>query len=163
MLLESEQPPGSRRDPAETDASTVHDMATGPHIDVYASLPWTAESGGSLDVNPSAWQWTHCLTLPLHTLNTLDDSQKSYKWIRYAIGVVTGTEGALSTSPDLLHAMYDDADLPAESVNVYYHTSVEERERAFPIDPDILRSHLTSDVHTDRRADFREDVAARDS
>jgi hypothetical protein len=68
VLLESEQPSGSRRDPAETDASTLHDMATGPQINVYASPPWTVESGGNLDINPSAWKWAHRLTLPLHTL-----------------------------------------------------------------------------------------------
>jgi hypothetical protein len=57
------------------------------------------------------------------TLNTLHDSQKSYKRIRYAIGVATGTEGTLSTSLDLPHAMDDDADLPAESVTVTYTTT----------------------------------------
>jgi hypothetical protein len=158
---ESEQASSFRRDP---DASRVHDLATGPQINVYASLPWTVtvESGGSPDVNPNDWQWVHCLTIPLHTFNALHDSQKSYKWIRYAIGVVTGTEGTLSTSPDLPNTMDDDVDLPAESVDLYYHTSVEERQRVFPIDPDITCTHVTATGHTDWREDFCSDVAVRD-
>ena len=96
-------------------------------------------------------------------LNTLHASQKSYKWIRYAIGVVTGAEGIFCTSPDLQTVVDDNADLPADSVDLYYHTSVEERERTFPIDPDITRSQTTSDVYTERRDKFCDDVAVRDS
>ena len=33
----------------------------------------------------------------------------------------------------------------------------------FPVDPDIMRSQITSDVHTERRADFCKDIAVRDS
>ena len=147
----------SRRDPTETNV----DMATSPRINIYASLPRAVEPGGDVDFNPHIWKWTHCLTLPLETFRTLHPSQKSYKWIRYAIGVVTGSEGTLSTSPDSPNSMdYDD--LLAESVDLYYHTSIRERERAFPIDPDIARTQVTSSVHTDRREDFRAEVLARD-
>ena len=57
----------------------------------------------------------------------------------------------------------DNADPPADSVDLYYHTSVEERERTFPIDPDITRSQTTSDVYTEWRDKFCDDVAVRDS
>ena len=137
---ESEQSSGSRCDPTET---RVHILTTDPQINVHVSLPRAVESGGSTDVNPSNWRWIHCLTLLLQTvqtLNTLHASQKPYKWIRYAIGVVTGAEGIFCTSPDLQTVVDDNADLPADSVDRYYHTGVEERERTFPIDPDITRS-----------------------
>jgi hypothetical protein len=55
---------------------------------------------------------------------------------------------------------YDD--LLAESVNLYYHTSIQERERAFPIHPDMARTRVTSSAHTDRRGGFRADVVERD-
>ena len=54
--------------------------------------------GNDLNVDPSNWHWVHCLTLPVETLKTLSFSQRPYKWIRYAIGVVVGAEGHLSFS-----------------------------------------------------------------
>lgn len=137
------------------------DMATGPQINVHAFLPSAVGADGNID-DPINWRWAHCLTFPLHTLNALHASQKSYKWIRYTIGAVTGAVGILSTSPDLLSPVDDGANLPFESVELYYHTSVEEREQAFPIDPDIARTDITSNPHTDRRTIFRYDVATRD-
>ena len=138
-------------------------MAAPPQINVHTSLPRTVAPGGDIDVDLNNWQWTHCLTFPLETLNALHDSQRSYKWIRYAIGVVVGTEGILSASPDLpANAVDYDDDLLPESINLYYHTSIQERERAFPIDHDIARTQITSSAHTDRREDFRADVVERD-
>ena len=156
----SEQASSSKRDLTETDISRVHEMATGPRINVHTPLPRAVALGGDLDFNPNNWKWTHSLTFPLETLRTLHPSQKSYKWIRFAIGVVTGTEGTLSTSPDSPDSMdYDE--LLAESTNLYYHTTTQERERMFPIDPDITRTQITSSVLTDLSG-FRADISERD-
>jgi hypothetical protein len=95
-------------------------------INVYASLPLTVATSGDLDLNPNNWCWVHCLTFSLGTLNALHSSQKSYKWICYAIGVVIGAEGALCTSPALPIAVDYNAALPTQSINLYYHTSNKE-------------------------------------
>lgn len=162
----SEKASSSRCDPTETDVgslSRVHEMTTGPRINVHTLLPdlsRAAALGGDLDFNPNNWKWTHSLTFPLETFRTLHPSQKSYKWIRFAIGVVTGTEGTLSTSPDSPDSMdYDEPS--AESTDLYYHTSIQEMERMFPIDPDITRTQITSSVLTDQSS-FCADVSERD-
>ncbi len=72
-------------------------------IQVYASFPRVVELGVGLNLHPSNWHWVHCLTLPVETLSALQFSQRQYKWIRYAIGVVVGAEGDLSSSPDALN------------------------------------------------------------
>ena len=86
--------------------------------------------------------------------------------MRYAIGVFIGAQGHLSTSSDPLNAVAVDGNavLPARSTNLYYHTNAEERGRMFPIDPTSSagRTHVTSGVSTQRRKDFRRDVADRD-
>jgi len=105
-----------------------------------------------------------CLTLTLEELNELPGHlpQKPYKWIRFAIGVVVGAEGVLSTSRDSLNVVDYDVAPPVESTNLYYHISDKERERVFPVDPDVMRTHITSSEHTERRDKFRDDVAKRD-
>ncbi|KAF8970114.1 hypothetical protein BDZ97DRAFT_1754124 [Flammula alnicola] len=120
--------------------------------------------GADLEVEPTNWRWIHCLTLPLEKLHALQFSQKPYKWIRYAIGVVVGAEGDLSTSSDSPNAVdYDAAILPADSADLYYHISNEGKRRIFPVDPQIVRTSITSSsVHTPRRDDFREEVSERD-
>jgi hypothetical protein len=143
----------SRRDPTETDK-----MATGPRINVHTLLPHLAAAPGG--INPNNWTWIHSLTFPLEKLRTLHSSQQSYKWIRFAIGVVTGAEGTLSTSPDSSTPMDYDALLAA--TDLYYHMSAEERGRIFPIDPSIMRTRITSSVQSDRRTDFRSEVLERD-
>jgi hypothetical protein len=137
-------------------------VATSPQIQVHASFPRTVALGADIDVDPTNWYWVHCLTIPLETLHTLQFSQKSYKWIRYAIGVVAGSEGDLSSSPDSLNVVDYDADLPAESTFLYYHTNDEEKRRMFPTDPNIGRKNVTDSVATTRRSRFREDVVERD-
>lgn len=129
------------------------------HIKVYAFLPGTATDFHA----ETNWHWVHCLTLPLDMLNALRFSQRPYKWICYAIGVVIGAKGILSTSSNSLNAVaVDDDAVPAESVDLYYHTTLEERRRMFPIDPTGGRTHVTSSVSIRRRNDFRDDVAERD-
>jgi hypothetical protein len=138
-------------------------MAVASHsIDVYALLPDKVATGPELDVNPTNWRWVHCLTLPLDTLNTLQFSRRLYPWIRYAIGVVVGAEGVLSTTPDSLSAVDEDNIPPTESVKLYYHISDEEKRRTFPVNPHIANSHVTSSAPSTRRDDFRDEVAKRD-
>ena len=67
-------------------------------IQVYVSFPHAVALGADLNVDPTNWHWVHCLTIPLETFNTLQFSKKPYNWIRYAIGVVIGAEGDLSSS-----------------------------------------------------------------
>jgi hypothetical protein len=131
-------------------------------INVYAPLPLTVALGADLGIDHTNWRWVHCLSLPLEALNALHFSRRPYKWIRYAIGVVVGAEGVLSTSRyDSVNAVDDSAIPPAESANLYYHTSDAERLRMFPIDPHG-RTYVTSSVPTSRKDRFRNEVAERD-
>ncbi len=135
-----------------------------PQTQVHASFPYTVALGVDLNVDPSNWRWVHCLTVPLETLNTLQFSQRPYKWIRYAIGVVVGAEVDLSSSSDSLNVVDYNAGLPAESAFLYYHTNSEEKQRMFPTDPNIGRTNVTDSdsVATTRRVRFREDIIERD-
>ncbi|KAH9003326.1 hypothetical protein EDB86DRAFT_2798832, partial [Lactarius hatsudake] len=111
----------------------------------------------------SNWNWIPCLALPIETLATLHFLHRPLKWIRYAIGVVIGARGDLSASRDLANDSMDyNADLPTNSVNLYYHTNDQEKQRMFPIDPRICDAHTTTSVSSSRKGSFREDVAARD-
>jgi hypothetical protein len=141
---------------------TLTMSATGPpEIHVYTSLTRAVALGTDLDVDPSNWHWVHCLSFPLETLTTLQFSQKPYKWIRYAVGVVVGAEGDLSFSSDLPSVVDYEAGLPSELTVLYYHTSEEEKRRMFPVDPD-MRTSVTSSLATTRRVHFSGDVAKRD-
>ena len=133
-----------------------------PEIQVHALFPRTVAFGADLNLDPTNWRWVHCLTFPLETLNALQFSQRPYRWIRYAIGVVVGAEGDLSSSPDSLNVMDYDAGLPAESAILYYHTTDEERRRMFPADPNIGRTKITSSVTSTRKDQFHDEVAERD-
>ena len=133
-----------------------------PEIQVYASFPHAVALGTDLNLDPSNCHWVHCLTLPRETLKALDFSQRPYKWIRYAIGVVVGAEGDLSFSRDLLDVVEYNAGLLAEPATLYYHTSDEERRRTFPVDPNIGRTRITSSVATPRKDEFCKVVAERD-
>ena len=57
--------------------------------------------GANIDLRPINWEWVPCLTLPVMRLNALHLSRRPYKWIGYAIGIVIGAHGTLSTNqPD---------------------------------------------------------------
>ena len=133
-----------------------------PQINNYAALPQKAVLDTGLSLRRTDWRWIHCLSLQLKELNKLQLSQRPYKWIRYAIGVVVGAEGILSTSHDP-HDIgdYDTAALLAGSAGLYYHTSEEEGEKVFPVDPYISRAHTTSSTTT-RREPFLDNVAELD-
>jgi len=133
-----------------------------PQINVYACYPLAVELGSDLNVDPSNWHWVHCLTIPLETLNTLQFSQRPYKWIRYAIGIVVGVEGNLSSSSDFHNTVDYNAGLPAEFTTLFYHTSDEEKRRMFPLDPDMGHTNVTASVATTRREKFCDEVAVRD-
>jgi hypothetical protein len=137
--------------------------ASPPQINVYASLPQTVVPDGNLNLHPDNWQWVHCLTLPLETLNTRQFSPRPFKWIRYAIGVIVGAEGALCASPHSSDVVDYNAVIPSHSINLYYHTGDEERHRVYPVDPNIVCTEVTSTVHSFQRNHFREEVAMRDS
>ena len=137
---------------------SIHMAAPSLEIQIYAPFPHAVALGANLDVDPTNWRWVHCLNFPLETLYKLQFSHRPYKWIRYATGAVTGTQGDLSLSHDSLDIVDYDGGLPSESVVLYYHTSDEERRRMFPVDPDSGRINITSSVATSRRAQFRSDV-----
>ncbi len=133
-----------------------------PQVIVYASLPLKVVHNTDLDLCPSNWHWVHCLTLPLTMLNELQFSHRPYKWLRYAIGVAIGAHGDLSPSPNSPNDVVDyNANLPTNSVDLYYHTSDEEKRRTFPIDP-IFRTQVTASVPSSQRGTFHKQVAARD-
>src|SRR5258708_20856466 len=115
-----------------------------PQIQVHASFPCPVALGADLNVHPSNLRWVHWLTLPLEAPNTLQFLQRPYKWIRYAIGVVIGAEGDLSSSSDSLNVVDYNAGLPAESAFLYYHTDDEEKRRMFPTAPNIDRTNVTA-------------------
>ena len=96
-------------------AATAH-----PEIQVYASFPRVVELGADLNFDADNWHWILCLTLPLETLNVLQFSPRPYKWIRYAIGIVVGAEGDLSSSSDLSNIVDYNAGLPTESAALYH-------------------------------------------
>ena len=140
----------------------IHTAAPGSEIQVYAPFPHTVALDANLDIDPTNWHWVHCLHFPLETLHTLQFSHRPYKWIRYAIGAVTGAQGDLSLSRDSLDVVDYGGGLPSESVVLYYHINDEEKRRTFPADPYIGRTDVTSSVATSRRARFRGDVLERD-
>ncbi|KAH8979308.1 hypothetical protein EDB92DRAFT_2055965 [Lactarius akahatsu] len=74
-------------------------------------------------------------------------SERPYKWICYAIRVVIGAEGVLSTSHDSLDVVDNDAALLVKSAVLYYHISNKDR---------------TSGVLSARRGSFFDEVAERD-
>ena len=131
-------------------------------INVYASLPLAVESGADLDLNPMNSAWVHCLTLPLETLNAVHLSRRPYRWILYAIGVVVGARGILYAAPRSSVDL-DFAGPLTESADLHYYICDDEKQRMFPIDPNIGRTHVTSSVRMARGFQFHDAVAERDA
>ncbi|KAF8889519.1 hypothetical protein CPB84DRAFT_1837553 [Gymnopilus junonius] len=131
-------------------------------LEIYAEFPLVVELDGELNLNAGKCQWVQFLALPLERLQVLRFSSRPYKWIRYAIGIIVGAEGDLSFSTNSLDNVDYNAGLPTDSAVLYYHTSDEEKQRMFPVDPNMTRTNVTSSDATTRRAQFRSDIAERD-
>ena len=108
-------------------------------ISVHAQFPKHVVSNTKLDLEPTNWEWKQCLAFPVNELDKLRFSSKPYKWIRYATGVVIGARGELCVERDLPNPFPIDYDsgLPANSIDLYYHTADEEKGHMFPIDPSL--------------------------
>lgn len=141
-------------------------------ITVFASFP--TEITVPPNLLPDNWRWVACLTLPVDKLLQLKLSLKPYKWIRYAIGVVVGAQGHLSTSSDPLSRLTVDHNINANEFltqhtsELYYHLSDAEKVLMFPIDPDLGRTNTScystasDSAATSHRVRFRQDVKDRD-
>ncbi|KAG9308030.1 hypothetical protein JVU11DRAFT_12682 [Chiua virens] len=129
-------------------------MATAtPEIQVSAMFRADPES--------AAWRWIHCLTFSVETLSQLH-FPRPYQWIKYAIGVVVGAYGELSSSVDSYQDVIDRNDLPSETIHLYYHLTDEERQGMFPIDLDMGSPTVASSSFSTRRLEFRDKVVERD-
>ena len=106
-------------------------------ISVHTQLPKNAMPNTEVDLDPTNWEWKVILTFPVSRLNDLRFSLKPYKWIRYATGIVIGVCGELCTECDLPNPVPIDcdSDLSAVSIDLYYHTTDQEKRHIFPIDP----------------------------
>jgi hypothetical protein len=134
-------------------------------ISVSAQFPKVVITDTELDLSPANWEWKECLTFLVTKLNDLRFSSKPYKWMRYATGIVVGARGELCTEPDLLNPVPIDYDagLSATSINLYYHTTDQEKRHMFPIDPVLANTRIrTASGTTSRQADFRNEVEERD-
>jgi hypothetical protein len=133
-------------------------------IRVHAQLPITEDE---LNIDPRNWEWHLCLAFPVDKLEALQFTSKPYKWIRYAIGVVIGARGELSTdrdSVDITPICYDSS-LSNESVDLYYRTTDDEKRTMSSFDLNLLeRKDRTSNRWTSEkaRADFRNNMIHRD-
>jgi hypothetical protein len=138
-------------------------------ISVYAQFPKNVVPNTELDLDPANWEWQECLAFPVQRLNDLELSFRPYKWIRYATGVVVGARGDLCTERDLPNPISIDYDSGlstlAASINLYYHTTDEEKCRMFPIDRNLVDTRTatcsTMSMSTNQ-ALFCEDVEERD-
>ncbi|KAF6744475.1 hypothetical protein DFP72DRAFT_825702 [Ephemerocybe angulata] len=143
----------------------IPDPPAPTEIRIHALFPRTLNPDFDINLDASNWHWVHCLTLPTQTFIALPLSQKPYKWIRYVIGAVTGTQGDLSVHPDsfsIVDYNASNADLPAETLDLYYHTTNEEKQRICPLGPQNRRTRITSSVVSPPKVAFRRKVAERD-
>jgi len=134
-------------------------------ISVHAQLPKNVMPNTEVDLDPTNWEWKETLAFPVSRLNDLGFSSKPYKWIRYAIGIVIGARGELCTERDLPNPVPIDYDsgLSAVPIDLYYHTTDQEKRHIFPIDPKLADTRtVTSSGTSSRRDGFRDDVEDRD-
>ena len=134
-------------------------------ISVHAQLPKNVMPNTEVDLDPTNWEWKEILAFPVSRLNDLRFSLRPYKWIRYATGIVTGVRGELCTERDLPNPVpinYDSG-LSVVSIDLYYHTTNQEKRHIFPIDPKFADTRTeTSSGTSSRREDFRDEVESRD-
>jgi len=134
-------------------------------ISVHAQFPKNVTPNTEHDLDPTNWEWKKFLAFPVTRLNDLRLSLKPYKWIRYATGIVLGARGQLSREHDSLNPLPIDYDTPLSTVSVdlYYHTTDQEKRRIFPIDPKLANTRTVTSSRTSTcRDDFCEDVEGRD-
>ncbi|KAH9986093.1 hypothetical protein BJV74DRAFT_845570 [Russula compacta] len=134
-------------------------------ISVHAQFPKHVMPNNELNLEPTNWEWRASLAFPVSRLNDLRFSSKPYKWIRYATGIVVGARGELCTDRDLGNPAPIDYDSPLSSVSIdlYYHTTDQEKRNMFPIDPRLADARtITSSRTSTCRDDFWEDVEDRD-
>jgi hypothetical protein len=134
-------------------------------ISVHTQLPKNTMPNTEVDLDPTNWEWKEILAFPVSRLNDLRFSLKPYKWIRYATGIVIGARGELCTERDLPNPVPIDYDsgLSAVSIDLYYHTTDQEKRHIFPIDPKLADTRtVTSSGTSSRRDGFRDEVENRD-
>ena len=135
-------------------------------ISVYAQFPQDVVPNAEHNFDSTNWEWEKCLTgtFPVSELDDLGFSLKPYRWIRFATGIVMGVHGELCVERDFNSTPIDyDSGLSAVSIDLFYHTTDEEKRRMFPIDPKLADSRtITSSGTSTRRADLRDDVEHRD-
>ncbi len=134
-------------------------------INVYAQFPTAFDDNDKPSLDPANWQWTHYLTFPLAQLEPLGFLHKPYKWLRFCTGITLGSIGSFSVDPSVSDPKFDyERGLPSESEDLYYHTTIPEKEHMFPIDPLMLSltGRTTSSAASTRRITFVEEIQARD-
>jgi len=136
-------------------------------ISVHVQFPKNVILNTELDLDQSNWEWNKSLAFPVSKLKNLRLSLKPYKWIRYATGIVIGARGDLCAEHELPNPVPIDYDsgLSALSVDLYYHTTDEEKRRMFPIDPNLADTSTVTSSRmsmSTRREIFHGDVESRD-
>lgn len=163
-MLQEQQVVGQEQENAELQDEPNHRQQD-PSILVYAQLP-NDVSQEALTLNDNDnWMWTPILEFPIDKLNALRLSNKPYKWLRYATGVVLGVVGDLRQGEDMACELvaYEGDTLPAVTTKLYYHVLPRDRQSIFPVDLKFAEEGITSSAMSERRSGFREEVAQRDN
>ncbi|KAG9317930.1 hypothetical protein JVU11DRAFT_2163 [Chiua virens] len=129
-------------------------MAENPDIRIHSMF--------RRDPRSHSWDWAHILNFRVELLAEMQFAPNPYKWIRYATSVVVGAQGVLSTvadSPD--HGMLNN-DLPAASMDLYYHMTEVERNAMVPIDLDMEKRTGYTSVASLEKSSFSRQVRDRD-
>ncbi|KAI0779459.1 hypothetical protein C8Q74DRAFT_1437456 [Fomes fomentarius] len=136
-------------------------------INVYAQFPTAFDDSGNPSLDPANWIWTRYLIFPLAQLEPLGFLHKPYKWLRSCTGITLGSIGSFSDNPSVPNPdpiFNYERGLHSESEDLYYHTTILEKERMFPVDPLMLSptGRTTSNAASTRRITFAEEIQARD-
>jgi len=141
----------------------VHVTSHGQSIrSSLAPAPSISLIADDIETGAVEWCWIHCLTILLETYS-FQWSRKPFKWICFAIGVVIGAPGHLSSTQDAPTPVNYDDDLSTESLDLYYHVDADERMRMFPTDPRLQNTRSkTSTSRSSRWRGFSEEIEQRD-
>ena len=142
---------------------------TSHYIRVHVHLPVTVPTTVSepLCLDPENWTWTHLLTFPVLELNRLQFSLRPYKWIRFVAGIIISARGDLSpdrVNPTSLPSWNSnwEGELPDQSLDLYYHTSNEEKSQMLPIDTHIDNERISVTHSSLQDPEFGRSLAERD-